>query len=227
MQGPDNSTSHTSDKYDRDVRKTIPHYDTIHGEVLRFIRVRLSRPRSWLDTGCGTGMFVKKAPDIFPDTEFFVTDPSRAMLGQAEMNLRGCRYSLPGARATADLPGITDQRFDVITAPRCHHYLTREGRVEAVRACHALLADGGIFITSENIRPFSREGKESGLAYWGAFQRDAGRDDAEVEKHLARFDHEYFPIPVTDDLMIFKDAGFSVAEILWFSYMQAVFWCKR
>jgi len=227
MSTPDNTTSHNSDNYDRHIRNIIPHYDDIHAEILNFVKVQCPRPRTWLDTGCGTGSFVRKAQVLFPDMEFFIADPSEGMLTKARETLDGCRYSLVGRCGTADLPGITDRRFDVITAIQCHHYLSREERNTAVRACFSLMDDDGFFITSENIRPFSHEGISRSLSYWGAFQLQAGRLRDEVRDHLNRFDREYFPVTVTDHLQCYHEAGFSIAEILWLSYLQGVVWCRK
>jgi tRNA (cmo5U34)-methyltransferase len=227
MHKPDNTTAHNSDTYDRQIRMTIPHYDDIHTEILNFIKVQCPNPKTWLDTGCGTGSFIKNAQVLFPDTEFFIADPSEGMVAKAVKVLEGCRYTLVGRCGTADLPKNTRQRFDVITAIQCHHYLARKQRNEAVRACYFLLEDNGLFVTSENIRPFSEEGIRGSLSYWGAFQRSVGRTDKEVREHLNRFDEEYFPITVTEHLKYFHDAGFSVAEILWVSYLQGVFWCRK
>lgn len=227
MPEPDNTTSHSADQYDRQIRLTIPHYDDIHEEILNFVKVQYPAPETWLDTGCGTGFFIRNAQDIFLETEFFIADPSGGMLAKARQNLEGCRYSLVGRCGTADIPATTNRRFDIITAIQCHHYLTGEGRNEALRACHSLLNEGGFFITSENIRPFSDEGIMRSLASWEAFQRGAGRSEGEVKNHLARFDHEYFPITVTEHLQCFRDAGFSIAEILRVSGMQGVFWCRK
>jgi tRNA (cmo5U34)-methyltransferase len=227
MHKPDNASSHNADQYDHQIRLTIPHYDDIHEEILDFVKVQCPHPRTWLDTGCGTGSFVRKAQVIFPDTGFFIADPSDAMLAKAAQNLEPCRYSLVGMCGTAGLPAIAHRRFDVITAIQCHHYLSREGRNEAARACCSLLNDGGFFIISENIRPFSDEGIARSLASWGAFQRKAGRNDDAVRNHLDRFDHEYFPVTVTEHLQCYRDAGFPVAEILRVSGMQGVFWCRK
>jgi tRNA (cmo5U34)-methyltransferase len=226
MNKPDNASSHNAGQYDRKIRKTIPHYDDIHEEILNFVKVQCPRPVTWLDTGCGTGAFIRKAQDVFPETEFFIADPSEEMLARAEQNLVGCRYSLIGKCGTADIPANTDHRFDVITAIQCHHYLTRDGRIEAVRACFSLLNEGGFFISSENIRPFSNEGIARSLSTWGDFQRRAGRNEREVADHLSRFDREYFPVTVIEHLKCYRDAGFPVAEILWLSGMQGVFWCR-
>ena len=227
MPEPDNTSSHNADEYDRQIRRIIPHYDDIREEILNFVKVQCPDPETWLDTGCGTGSFIRKAGEMFPDTEYFIADPSEGMLKKAGLTLEGCRYSLVGTCGTADLPTITDRRFDVITAIQCHHYLTKEGRNDAARACYSLLTTGGFYITSENIRPFSDEGITRSLASWGAFQRGAGRNGREVTDHLKRFDREYFPITVTEHLQCYHDAGFPVAEVLWLSGMQGVFWCRK
>jgi tRNA (cmo5U34)-methyltransferase len=227
MHKPDNTSSHNAEKYNHQIRLTIPHYDDIHNEILNFVKVQCPNPKTWLDTGCGTGSFVRKAQDIFPDTEFFIADPSEGMLSEAKKALNGCRYTIIGSCGTSEIPATVNRRFDIITAIQCHHYLSQEGRADAGRSCYSLLNNGGFYITSENIRPFSEDGIARSLASWGAFQRDFGRSDAEVKNHLARFDHEYFPITVIEHLQGFRDAGFPVAEILWISGMQGVFWCRK
>lgn len=227
MQQADNASSHNAREYDRNIRQTIPHYDDIHNEILDFVKTQCPEPETWLDTGCGTGSFVRKAHGRFPRTGFCIADPSDGMLRVATDTLHECRYSVLGRCGTGDLPEVTDRRFDVITAIQCHHYLSLEGRRDAVRACYSLLNEGGFLITSENIRPFSDEGIDRSLASWKAFQMNTGRSEKEVISHLARFDHEYFPVTVTDHLRNFHDAGFPVAEILWLSGMQCVFWCRK
>ncbi|OPY25376.1 MAG: hypothetical protein A4E27_00955 [Methanobacterium sp. PtaU1.Bin242] len=48
-----------------------------------------------------------------------------------------------------------------------------------------------------------------------------------VDKHLNRFNIEYFPIAVEKHLELLRDADFRVVELLWFSYMQAGFYCLK
>src|SRR5512136_1198472 len=121
MSGPDNTSSHNADQYDRQIRATIPHYDDIHNEILEFVRVQCPRPGTWLDTGCGTGSFIRKAQVCFPETKFFISDPSQAMLNVASQKLEGSHFSIIGRCESQDLPAATDRRFDIITAIQCHH----------------------------------------------------------------------------------------------------------
>jgi tRNA (cmo5U34)-methyltransferase len=63
--------------------------------------------------------------------------------------------------------------------------------------------------------------------YWKHFQLSQGRDKETVEKHLQRFDVDYFPITVEEHLSLLRKTGFSTVEMLWLSYMQAGFYCVK
>lgn len=217
-----NSTPHLPEDYDAQVIRTIPHYETIHGEVIDLILSLRCPPKVWLDTGCGTGAMVKRALRAIPDTQFVLVDPSPTMLEQARTRLAPeprVRFLEPCR--TQDLLRKVDEAPDVITAVQCHHYLSREERAAAVQVCYDLLTKGGIFITFENIRPFTDVGTEIGKRKWGRFQVANGRVEAEVEAHLARFDTEYFPITVVEHLELLRRSGFRAVELLWYSNMQA------
>ena len=223
---PDNTTSHPASRYDEEVRRTIPYYDAIHAEVIAFVESLPRPPRAWLDTGCGTGALVACALPRFPRTRFVVADPSPAMLAVARGRLDPGRVTLLAPCPTLDLPA-GPRPFDLVTAIQCHHYLDREERRRSVEACRDLLAPGGVFITSENIRPLSEPGLVFGLRYWARFQERAGRSPDEVEAHLARFDAEFFPLTIEEHLALYREAGFVGVELLWCSYLQAVFYAVK
>jgi len=226
MAKKDNKTSFNTDKYDAGVRQTIPYYDTIHEEIHSFIESMPLPPSSWLDTGCGTGTFVKLALNRFPETHFFLADPSRSMLDLAKEKLPDNRVTFLGYYGTAELPPKAGP-FEVITAIQCHHYLDRKGRKTAIGVCYSLLKSGGILILSENIRPFTSLGQEIGLRYWGKYQEKAGKKPKDVKEHLDRFDREYFPITIEEHLSLYRSIGFSAVEVLWCSYLQAIFYAIK
>jgi len=147
------------------------------------------------------------------------------MLDQAKAKFSGSDrvLILPPAR-TQELRPIFPGKADVITAVQCHHYQTKEERSAAVRTCHDILADGGIFVSTENIRPLTLEGVRVGKGYWGLYQKDYGRGEEEIAKHLSRFDKEYFPITIEEHLGLLRGAGFRTVEMFWYSYLQAGFY---
>lgn len=227
MPKSDNRTPHSSADYDAQVRKTIPYYDLFHEETLSLIKAFRKEPKLWLDTGCGTGTLVAKALEAFAETEFLLADPSPEMLAEAEKKLSGSkRVRFLPAAATQDLPALREAP-DVITAVQSHHYLSEADRKKATEVCFSLLNNGGVYVTFENIRPFTEAGIELGKRNWSSFQRAEGKDADGVEKHMARFDSEYFPITVEEHIRLLNECGFSVAEVLWYSRMQAGFYAIK
>ena len=84
-----------------------------------------------------------------------------------------------------------------------------------------------MYITFENVRPFTPQGIAIGKEHWKSFQHSQGRDLQTIEQHTKRFDVEYFPITVEEHLSLLRRIGFSVVELLWYSYMQAGFYCIK
>lgn len=226
----DNSTPHLSSVYDAQILNTIPNYDSFHQETIDIIHAAGIRPKLWLDTGAGTGTLIRLCMDVFPETRFLLADPSAEMLAEAKTKLSGLdptRISYLEPTDTQNLVLPTGEKPDVVTAIQAHHYLSAEERRIATAVCYDALKDGGIFITFENTRPFTREGIELAKTKWGNYQMERGKTPAQAANHLNRFDTEYFPITPEEHLTLYRACGFRTVELLWFSYMQAGFYCIK
>ena len=182
----------------------------------------------WLDTGCGTGTLVKKSQSIFPNTKFYLTYPSSGMLEQAKNKLEKLsNITILNPIETKELPIEYNNSFDIITAIQAHHYMNREGRKKSTERCYDLLKKDGIFITFENTRPLTVDGIENNKNYWKQFQLKEGKEKMDVEKHISRFDKEYFPITVEEHLNMLREMRFKVVELFWYSYMQSGYYCIK
>ena len=216
--------------YDSHINVTIPYYHTFNTEIINLVRAAHPGPVFWLDTGCGTGTLVAEALQVFDKTEFILADPSAEMLEVAKNKLGSkalARVRFLAGVATQDLVLATDERPDVITAVLCHHYLQKDGRLAATRKCYELLSPQGLYITFENIMPLTAVGTEIGKANWKNFQISAGKTVDEAGNHMKRFGVEYFPITIEEHLAQLRGCGFQVVELLWYSYMQAGFYCLK
>jgi len=225
-----NATPHLPEDYDVQISRVLPYYSFFHQETIKLVKSLPSSPKIWMDTGCGTGSLVNKAIAEFPYTKFLLLDPSEGMLEQAKQKLSPCpagSLEFLKASPTQEFSQGLEEKPDVITAIQCHHYLSREGRARATSICYNLLNEGGIYITFENIRPLTEEGTTMGKRYWGSFQSAHGRSEEEIQKHLERFDTEYFPITVEEHLKLLRETGFRTVELFWYSYMQAGFFCIK
>lgn len=90
-----------------------------------------------------------------------------------------------------------------------------------------MLNRNGLLITFENIRPLTRKGIEAGKQNWSNYQLSKGKNRDEIEKHIKRFDVDYFPITIKEHLGLYQTCGFKVVEMFWLSYLQAGFYCIK
>ena len=221
----DNTSSNRAADYDAGVRVVLPYYDCISDEIIRFVRAYDPAPRSWLDTGCGTGFLATKILESFAPLRLVLADPSEGMLRIAtektashEVDYRNCD--------TSSLP-FGDGSFDVVTAVQSHHYMDADGRARATRRCFDMLREGGLFITTENTRPPDAETTGIMREYWKQHQIRSGKTPEQAEKHMNRFDSEYFPITTEQHLKLYADVGFRVRDVFWKSYIQVGFYCVK
>jgi len=222
----DNKTSQPAHEYNSSIRKTMPFYDYFHDSAIGLLEVINPRPDTWLDTGSGTGTFIEKAASAFPGTFFTVADPSAAMLDIAKEKLPGiarCEFLLAGS----EMLECADSSFDVITAFLSHHYFDAETRRKATANCFRMLKKGGVYISFETLLPNTEKGRQFGLECWRRAQLRLGKNEGSIDKYLGRYGVEFFPITLTAHFELLRDSGFSVAELLWFSGMQAGFYAIK
>jgi tRNA (cmo5U34)-methyltransferase len=214
--------------YDRRIRGILPHYDSFHQETINLVKSMRLEPELWLDTGCGTGNLAERALKHFPNTSFILADPSAEMLKEARKKLFGSsRITFLEPVCTQELSSRGLKNLDIITAIQSHHYLSTDDRIRATIVCRDLLNEDGIYIAFENIRPMTDLGTAAGKMNWKRFQLSAGRDPETVEGHLKRFDTMFFPLTVEEHLSMLRGIGFRAVELLWYSCMQAGFYCVK
>lgn len=226
----DNTTPFDAAQYAQGIRATLPYHDAIYSEVISLVGILQPQAKIWLDTGCGDGVLIEKALPYFPETMFHLADPAEKMLAQARERLAGApaeRIKIVGAVGTESLVLPGEARADVITAILSHHYFDREQRRKATERCFELLADGGLYITFENICPDSEPGVDIALRRWAAYQLAQGRSPDDVRQHMGRFNTSYFPIRRDEHLALLKECGFRVAEQFWLSCLQGGFYAIK
>ncbi len=226
MFNSDNATPHLASVYDKQVQITLPYYNEFHDETLNLLKAMRLDPKRWLDTGCGTGTLIEKALKQFPSTQFVLVDPSSHMLREAKTKLKNrSNVNFLNTAVTQDLCGA--EVFDVVTAIQSHHYSQVNEHSKATKVCFNLLTTEGVYVTFENIRPLTEKGTEIGKENWKQHQIKSGRDIKTAEVHMQRFGVEYHPLTVEEHLVLLRKTGFSVVELLWFSVMQAGFYCIK
>lgn len=229
MLNNDNSTSQRAEYYDSNITKTVPYYLLFHKETLDIVNTIKPEVKIWLDTGCGTGSLVKSALSIFPDCMFILSDPSESMLRLCREKLIpfNNRVSFLSPASSNEIELDINIKPEVITAIQSHHYLDEKGRENATSRCYNLLCKNGLFITFENIKPFTTTGIDYSLNRIMKFQESAGKSEDEIIYHRKRFNTEYFPITIEQHISLLRHAGFKTVELFWYSYMQGGFYCIK
>lgn len=222
-----NTTPFAVNDYDGNVRSVIPFYDTIQEQILELASVYFAdKPICLLDTGCGSGTFVKKALEQLFIDKVVLCDPSADMLQTAKEKLSArketCQFFQVGSQ---DLP--FSEAFDLVTAIQSHHYFHPEQRKQAVQHCFQALKPGGLFVTFENTAPDSETGKQLLLKRLECYGLQHGRSEEAVRSHSQRYGTEFFPITVQEQLRLLRECGFVCAEVFWHSYLQVGFYAVK
>ena len=225
----ENKTPYTPEHFEKNIRRTIPHYSDLQKEVIELIKSIRPDCKMWLDTGCGTGTLIEKAIREFPDCRFRLNDPSKDMIEYTKKRVGSCPEQICefSCFTTSGLPETETEKYDVITAMLSHHYLSREERKITTAKCYDMLKTGGVYITFEHTAPNSEKGIEIVMDRWKRFQLSCGKEEQAVEEHLQRFNTAYFPITIKEHLELLKETRFSTCELFWASGMQAGFYAIK
>lgn len=215
----------SAENYDRNILNTIPYYDEVYNQIAEIVStIFLDKAVSWLDIGCGTGKMAKTAFEQCNVEKMICTDHSSAMLEAAKQKIGFSSVEF----LKLPIEEINyDSQFDVITSILVNHYMTYEERMIVVRNCYLALKEEGIFITFENFAPCDETMEKLYLKRWERYQSSKGKSRKECEKHLSRYNTEYFPITIQEQIKILRDCEFMSVEIFWCSYMQAGILAKK
>lgn len=219
-----NSTPFDVAEYDRKIKKTLPFYEEMIGQIIDIIKVLNLQLFKWLDVGCGTGKIARAVLDNFDIQKMVCIDVEKEMLERAESFCDDEKVKF----LQCDVRELSYQEmFDIVTSVQVNHYFKKTERLAAIKKCYDALAKNGIYISFENFAPDSEEGTRLYLERWKQFQIANGKSGDEADSHIKRYGQNYFPISITESIELLKDCGFRMVEILWVSYMQVGILAKK
>jgi tRNA (cmo5U34)-methyltransferase len=171
--------------------------------------------RALLDIGCGAGNYALKLLQRLPDMDVTLLDLSRPMLDRAVE-----RVSAATNGRVCPIQGdvreieLGREAFDVITAAATlHHLRTGDEWHRVFGACHAALRPGGSFwivdLVSHELEAVQSIMWERYGAYLTSLDGEAYRD-----RVLAYVEREDTPAPVTYQIAVLNQAGFTRVELL-------------
>lgn len=205
------------EEYDKSITATLPYYEEYFNQIADIVRTAFQTPITWLDIGCGTGKMASIAVGNPGVKNMVCCDNSPQMLRIAKERIRSSSVEF----LEIPIQGLPyDSKFDVITAILLNHYLKYEDRIISARNCYNALKKNGLLFTVENFAPNNEVMKKLYLERWKLYQYNNGKDEKECEKHIQRYNTEYFPITITEQIHLLQECGFENVEVFWCSYMQ-------
>lgn len=214
----DNQSAFNACDYDVNIEKTLPYYKEFYRQVVDVVSGKFGNERlNWFDIGCGTGRMAEEAFKCFDIEKFVFCDNSLQMIEIAKQRFERDNVEfIINSFIDLDL----QEKYKVITAVQVFHYLRKQQREEAIKKCYDNLETGGIFISFDNFAPNSQEGKELFLKRWKLYQLFQGKTEEECDRHLSRYGKEYYPITISEHLLMMEKCGFKNTEVIWVSNMQ-------
>ena len=192
----DNASPVSSAGYDGQIQNSMPYYSEFAGQIIDVLKCTGRERFDWMDLGCGTGSLVEKAVKAFPGSRFVMADPAENMLALAKARFEGRDFEFINA-ASQDVP-VMKERFDVISAVQCHHYLSEAERVQVSRNIYESLRPEGFYFCFENIIYEDKEITDFEMRRWAQYRIRHGYARADLEEFLGRLGKNYFPITVRE-----------------------------
>ena len=205
------------EKYDKNIVATLPYYEEYFKQIIEIVYTAFHMPIAWLDIGCGTGKMADMAIRNLQVENMVCCDNSPQMLKIAKERICSLKVDF---RETLIQNLQYDSDFDVITAILITHYLKHEERIASITNCYNAIKENGLFFTVENFAPNNDIFKRLYLERWKNYQYENGKSEEECQSHVLRYNTEYFPVTITEQIHVLQECGFRNVEIFWCSYMQ-------
>ncbi|HLR46429.1 MAG TPA: class I SAM-dependent methyltransferase, partial [Deinococcales bacterium] len=171
--------------------------------------------RRSLDVGSGAGNYTLRLLEELPDLDVDLLDLSAPMLERAQERLEGvARGAVRTIQADIREAELAEGAYDVIMAGATLHHLRGEEEWHAAFAkLHAALAEGGSLWISDLVEHTLAPVHEMMWGRYGDYLTVL-RDEAYRQHVFDYIEKEDSPRPLTWQLDLLKQAGFSDVEVL-------------
>jgi len=202
-----------ADAYDAEIRRFIPDYDDMLATGVNLLSSLAPPAAHVLDLGGGTGALSAAVLRQLPEARVTLLDVDRAMLDEARRRLTpfADRVRFREGSFMDPLPAA-----DAVVASLALHHVRDPGvKTGLYRAIHAALAPGGVFL---NLDAAITEGPRlNALTFdrWAARMSEHGITGAEAREHFAAWAREDRYLPLDEELVALRRAGFAEVECFW------------
>lgn len=206
-------------KYDENRRKFISCFDDFYFGATRFLADCISRPKSVLDLGAGTGLLSYYWYGCFPDSRYTLVDIAEDMLqiakerflGLENVNFEVLDYSL----------GLPEQEFDAVISALSIHHLENDEKDRLFKNIYDKLPSGGIFVNYDQFCAGSVTMNRWYDTYWESLLLSSGLSENELDswRERRKLDRE---CSQEEETAALKSAGFKEVKCIYCNQKFAV-----
>jgi len=157
-----------ADAYDQMCQLLVPGYTLMQDTLIDILKFKGTKNIVLLDLGAGSGIFIERILQEFPDSICYYLDFSDDFLNVATKRL--CKYQ---DRVTYIKSEFCDsweseiaQKPNVITSTSAIHHLSNDNKKKLYKKCFDILEDEGWFFNTDEMKTISEEAHLNNLYYW-------------------------------------------------------------
>jgi ubiquinone/menaquinone biosynthesis C-methylase UbiE len=224
-----NYDSYSMEKYDQDIKRSIPGHDELHNKIASFLKEDLKNKSNLrvLELGVGTGLTADLILKNVDASSFIGLDFSENMLNGAAKRLSNFPVTLiKGDFANTELPKNNDLIVSVIGI---HHQETDEDKKFLFKKIYSALSNDGVFIFGDLVTYKEKEKEKAALN--DALHFNYLVENAIDEQSLKEwaYHHKYLNklAPLEDQIAWLKEIGFSEVKVAFNKFNTALILAKR
>ncbi|MBI3885160.1 MAG: class I SAM-dependent methyltransferase [Opitutae bacterium] len=209
-------------EYDRLIRTFVYQYDAMRAVHLDLLARCMPRDGGLvLDLGGGTGALAAAVAEKFPAARVQILDTDPAMLAFARERCAafGDRVEFVEKSFAAPLPACDA----VVACIALHHVKDMAAKGRIYRNIFAALRPGGVFANADTVMDSRPHEREHYFAVWRGWMQARGHTEAEARQHHANWAGEDYYPPLSTELRLLAEAGFTEPDCFWRDEHQAVF----
>jgi len=207
--------------YDRRIRQFVPAYDAMRRVQLDALALALPPDGRVLDLGGGTGALAAAVAERFPGAkvEIWDTDPTMLAVARERCAAIANRIQTVERSFAEPLPPCDA----VVACIALHHVKDLAVKAQIYRHIYAALRPGGIFVNADTAVNTAGTLRQHAFAGWAASMRPHDIGEAAAWALFASWAHEDFYPPLSTELRLLTEAGFSEPDCVWRAAAAVVF----
>jgi tRNA (cmo5U34)-methyltransferase len=160
-----------AETYDKMAPILVPQYDLLQNEVFNICRFNANDDMVVIDLGAGSGIFLEKVLNIYPNAICYWIDFSLDFLKIAQKRLEhfGNRVNYIHSAIEKNWEEKLEHRPDLIFSMSAIHHLENAEKKDLYKKCYNLLKANGWFFNADEMKTIYKEPYKNSLIYWANF----------------------------------------------------------